>query len=110
MTSKIDKLIDTAKKRLSDDDYDKLTNLIPNADSLMKSAPQDSGLGGMLDGLGGMLGSKAADMGDLASLASGFSKLDMDTNMLKKFVPIVVGYLQEQGGDEVGSLLAKIMK
>lgn len=103
-------LLDLAKKQLSGGDFSKLTNFIPNADSLMKSAPEDSGLGGMLGGLGGMLGGKVGDVGNLASLASGFSKLDMDADMLKKFFPVVVGYLKDQGGGDIGSLLSKFMK
>lgn len=103
-------LLDLAKKQLGGGDFSKITSAIPNADTLMKNAPQESGLGGMLGGLGGMLGGKAGNLGNLAALAGGFSKLDMDSSMIQKFAPIVMEYLKEQGGDEVKGLLAKVMK
>ena len=103
-------LLDLAKKQLGGDDFGKILNVIPNADSLMKNVPQASGLGGMLGGLGGMLGGKAGNLGNLAALAGGFSKLDMDSDMIQKFVPVVMSYLKEQGGSELEGLLKKVMQ
>ncbi len=102
-------LLDLAKKQLAGGDFSKIAGAIPNADTLMKNAPQASGLGDMLGGLGGMLGGKAGNLGNLAALAGGFSKLDMDGDMIKKFLPVVMSYLKEQGGDEVEGILKKIM-
>ena len=103
-------LLDLAKKQLGGGDFSKIAGAIPNADTLIKNAPQASGLGGMLGGLGGMLGGKAGNLGNLAALAGGFSKLDMDSDMIQKFVPVVMDYLKGEGGDEVKALLAKVMK
>lgn len=103
-------LLDLAKKQLGGGDFSKIADAIPNADALMKNAPQASGLGGMLGGLGGMLGGKAGNLESLATLASGFSKLDMDSDMIQKFVPVVMDYLKGEGGDEVKALLARVMK
>ena len=103
-------LLDLAKKQLGGGDFSKITSAIPNADTLMKSAPQESSLGGMLGGLGGMLGGKAGNLGNLAALAGGFSKLDMDSGMLQKFVPVVMSYLKEQGGDEIEGILKNVLK
>lgn len=103
-------LLDLAKKQLGGDDFSKISNAIPNADSLMKNIPQASGLGGVLGGLGGMLGGKAGGLGNMAALAGGFSKLDMDGDMIQKFVPVIMSYLKEQGGDELEGLLKKVMK
>ena len=103
-------LLDLAKKQLGGDDFGKISSVIPNADSLMKNIPQASGLGGMLGGLGGMLGGKAGGLGNLAALAGGFSKLDMDSDMIQKFVPVVMSYLKEQGGSELEGLLKKVMQ
>lgn len=102
-------LLDLAKKQLGGDDFNKIASAIPNADSLMNNIPQASGLGGMLGGLGDMLGGKAGDLGNLAELASGFSALDMDSDMIKKFLPVVMSYLKDNGGDGVEALLGKIM-
>ena len=103
-------LLDLAKKQLGEGDFSKIASAIPNADALMKNIPQASGLGGMLGGLGGMLGDKAGNLGNLAALASGFSKLDMDSDMIQKFLPVVMSYLKEQGGSGVEGILEKVMK
>ncbi len=103
-------LLDLAKKQLAGGDFSKIASAIPNADTLMKNAPEASGLGSMLGGLGGMLGGKAGNLGNLAALAGGFSKLDMDGDMIKKFLPVVMSYLKEQGGDEVEGILKKFLK
>jgi uncharacterized protein VcgC/VcgE DUF2780 len=99
-----------AKKQLGGDDFSKIASAIPNADSLMKNIPQTSGLGGMLGGLGGMLDGKAGNLGNLAALASGFSKLDMDSDMIQKFLPVDMSYFKEQGGSGFDGILEKIMK
>lgn len=103
-------LLDLAKKQLGGDDFSKISSAIPNADSLIKNIPKASGLGGMLGGLGGMLGGKAGGLGNMAALAGGFSKLDMDGDMIKKFVPVIMSYLKEQGGGDLEGILGKVMK
>jgi len=103
-------LLDLAKKKLAGGDFSKILAAIPNGEALMDKAPEASGLGGMLGGLGSMLGDKGGSLGNLAALASGFSALNMDSGMIQKFVPVVMDYLKEQGGDEVKGLLAKVMK
>ncbi|MFT5425735.1 MAG: hypothetical protein ACI9ZT_000667, partial [Gammaproteobacteria bacterium] len=77
---------------------------------LMKNIPKASGLGGMLGGLGGMLGGKAGGLGNMAASASGITKLDMDGDMIKKFVPVIMSYLKEQGGGDLDGILSKVLK
>lgn len=103
-------LLDLAKKQLGGDDFSKVLGAIPNGDSMMKNIPKASGLGGMLGGLGGMLGGKAGNLGNLAALASGFSSLDMDKDMIQKFLPVVMSFLKEQGGGGIEGILEKVMK
>jgi hypothetical protein len=103
-------LLDLAKKQLGGDDFSKISSAIPNADSLMKNIPKASGLGGMLGGLGGMLGGKAGGLGNMAASASGITKLDMDGDMIKKFVPVIMSYLKEQGGGDLDGILSKVLK
>ena len=61
-------------------------------------------LGGVASALGG------SELGNLASLASGFSKLDLDAGMIGKFIPIVLNYLQSQGGDGLVSLVKGVLQ
>lgn len=99
-------LLSMAKDKLSGQEFGQIANAVPGVDSLLAAAP--SGAGG---GLGGMLGKVIGGRaGDLASLAGGFSKLGMDPAMIQKFVPVVMGYLQQQGGAGVGALLQQALK
>ncbi|HAY35762.1 MAG TPA: hypothetical protein DCY57_02075 [Bacteroidetes bacterium] len=43
----------------------------------------------------------AGKLGDLASLASGFKKLDLDSGMASQFMPIIMSFVQSQGGDAI---------
>jgi hypothetical protein len=45
----------------------------------------------------------------VASLASSFQHLGLSTDMVGKFVPVVVGYAETKGGSEVGGILKKVL-
>jgi hypothetical protein len=67
-------------------------------------------LGGIASSLGaGGLGDKMGGLGDLANLASGFSQLGLSTDMVGKFLPIVLSFVQNQGGDSMKGLLEKVL-
>ena len=66
------------------------------------------GVAGMLGGLASSLG--AGKLGDLASLAGGFKELNLDSDMIAKFIPVVMSFFQEQGGDTLKGLLEKVLK
>lgn len=63
-------------------------------------------LGQMASGMGGSMG----QLGTLASLAGGFSKLGLDADMIGKFLPIILSFVQQKGGKDVGDLLEKALK
>ena len=64
------------------------------------------GIGKLASGLGG----GAGQLGNLASLAGGFSNLGMDSGMIGKFIPIILSFAQSKGGDVVKGLLEKVLK
>ena len=67
-------------------------------------------LGGMASSLGaGGLGDQLGGLGDLAGLASGFSQLGLSSDRIGKFVPVVLSFVQNQGGDSMKGLLEKVM-
>jgi hypothetical protein len=66
-------------------------------------------MSGLLGGLASSFGG-SSQLGNLASLAGGFKKLDMDSGLVAQFIPIVLSYVQSQGGDAVRDLLAKALK
>jgi hypothetical protein len=114
-------LFNLAKDKLGAGDFQQLTDKIPGVSDLLGAAPAPSGAasagGGMMGALGGVasslgaggLGDKLGGLGDLAGLASGFSQLGLSSDMIGKFVPVVLSFVQNQGGDSMKGLLEKVM-
>jgi hypothetical protein len=75
---------------------------------LISSAPANGGAAKLVGGLlGAMGGGKAQGLSDLAGLASGFSQLKLDSGMVTKFIPIILEFAKNKGGQEILGLLAK---
>jgi len=114
-------LFNLAKDKLGAGDFQQLTDKIPGMSDLLGSAPTPSAAasagGGMMGALGsvaaslgaGGLGDKLGGLGNLATLASGFSQLGLSSDMLGKFVPVVLSFVQNQGGDGIKGLLEKVL-
>ncbi len=97
------------KEQLSSADFGQVSQAVPGVEGLIKAAPSSGGgLGGLLGGVASAMG--AGNLGSLASLAEGFSKLDLDMGMVGKFMPVVLSYLQNQGGDGLVALVSKVLK
>ncbi len=108
-------ILKLAQDKLGGDEFAQLASVIPGADVLLGSAPsQDSG-GGMMGALGGiaagmMGGGQGAALGSLMSLAGGFSQLGMDGDMVTKFFPIVLSFVQQKGGADIAGILSKALQ
>jgi hypothetical protein len=97
-----------AQDRLGGGEFDKLLGGIPGVKDLLSKAPSSGG--GLGGGLGGMLGGLASkmgggDMAQAAQLLSAFSSLGLNKDTAMKFVPVILQFLQSQGGPE---LVAKV--
>jgi Protein of unknown function VcgC/VcgE (DUF2780) len=101
-----------AKQKLSPDEFTKVAGAVPEMDGLLKAAPQTqtSGLGKALGGTSSMLGGGAAKVGGLASVGDNFSKLGMQPDMVNKFVPTILQYVESNGGATTKSILAAVLK
>ncbi len=114
-------LFDLAKDKLGAGEFQQIAEQIPGVGNLLGAAPEPSTAasagGGMMGALGGAaaalgaggLGDKLGGLGNLAELASGFSKLGLSSDMVGKFVPIVLSFVQSKGGDGVKGLLEKAL-
>ncbi len=114
-------LFNLAKEKLGAGDFQQIADKIPGVSDLLGAAPAPSAAasagGGMMGALGGAaaalgaggLGDKLGGLGDLASLASGFSQLGLSSEMVGKFAPIVLSFVQNQGGDGIKGLLEKVL-
>lgn len=91
-----------AKQRMSEEAFGRLNQAVPGMDGLLAAAPQQStSLGGLAAGaLGGN-----STVGSAVSLISAFQQLDLSQGMVTQFTPIVVDYVKQRGGPELGNLL-----
>ena len=105
-------LFKMAKDSLSETDYGKVADAIPGIGSLIQSAPKPSesasGLSakmtGAQEGLGAL--SKAAEnVNKLATVKDQFSQLGLDSDMVSKFIPVILKYADTKGGETVMNLL-----
>lgn len=98
-------IFNAASQNMSLDDFAKVTNALPEAQSLMKAAPSFDTGSGTLGGLSSMLGKSGGGVSSLAGLTSAFSQLGLGGDMVQKFMPIILDYAQNTGGDVVANLL-----
>lgn len=103
-------LLGYAKQKLSADDFSKVTDAMPETDSLIKAAPKTEGGGGLAGKLGGatsLLGGseKTSSLAGMAGLSESFSSLGLNADMIGQFTPIILEYAKSKGGDVVMSLL-----
>ena len=97
------------KEQLSSGDFSQLADAVPEADSLIDSAPSGGGgMGGLLGSVAGALG--GGELGNLAKLAGGFSDLGLDSGMIGKFIPVVLSFIQDKGGEGLGAIVANVLQ
>jgi hypothetical protein len=102
-------LFGLVKDKLSAGDFAQVAEAVPDVEDLVTAAPEGGGgLGGLLGGVASSLG--GSQLGDLASLAGGFSKLGLDTEMIGKFVPIVLSFLESKGGEGLAQIVRKVLQ
>lgn len=92
-------------------EFAKVAAVVPGIQALTAAAPQPTGAAKVVGGLLGALGgSKVEGLSDLAGLASGFAQLKLDSGMVARFLPIVLEFVKGRGGQEVMSILAKVLQ
>ena len=103
-----------AKQQLGDSDFVQVANVVPGLDELLGAAPQEeTGVMSAIGGLAGALGGGAGTLGKLAGLASlagGFDQLGLKPDMISQFLPIILSFVQNQGGDSIKDLLEGVLK
>jgi hypothetical protein len=75
-------------------------------DSFLKAAPS----GNDNTGLSTFAGSLPGDLGGVASTAASFDKLGLSPDMMGKFAPILLKFVQAKGGSNIASLLSGVLK
>jgi hypothetical protein len=98
-------LFKAAKNKLGSSEFDRMLGSVSGVDSLIQHAPK--GGGGLLGGLASLAGGNAAL---LATIVSGFSKLNMTSDQAQKFVPIILDNLRAKVGPDTISKLEKTLR
>lgn len=102
-------IVKLAKEKLGAD-FSQVSNVIPEANHLVNTAPAEEGksaLGGLLGALAEKVG--LGDLGSLADLAASFQKLGLDMDKLQAFVKTVLAFVESKGGTVVKDLLNKVL-
>lgn len=99
-----------AKENLGVKEFSQIVDCVPNVENLIKSAPEISGTEKALGNLSksAVTGTGAAT--NLVALTNGFSKIGLDSSMVERFVPIVLSFVQEKGGNTTRSILEKLLR
>ncbi len=98
-------IFNLAESKLGADDFSKVADAVPEMDDLKRAAPESTGGGGMLGGLSTALSGGGGTGEGLASLAGSFSKLGLDPAMVEQFTPVILDYVEKNGGAVVKNLL-----
>lgn len=102
-------IFELAKSHLSPTDFTKLSSVVPGMSGMLAAAPALSAMtgggGGMLGAAASMMGGQAGGLGSLAMLGSAFQGLGMNSSMVSQFLPVVMQYVQSQGGPAMMGLL-----
>jgi hypothetical protein len=89
-------ILSLAKERLSSMDFATVSQLIPGADTYMKSAKD--------------LGAVTGPIGDRAGLTNAFSRLGMGSDMVPKFTQILSDFVGKAGGQPASNLVMQAVQ
>ncbi|MGB6299816.1 MAG: DUF2780 domain-containing protein [Rivularia sp. (in: cyanobacteria)] len=108
-------ILKLAQDKLGGGEFAKVASAIPGSDMLLGSAPSQDAGSGMMGALGGMAagmmgGNQGANLGSLMSLAGGFQKLGMSGDMVTKFFPVILNFVQQKGGADAAGILSKALQ
>ena len=102
-------LFKLAKDKMSSDEFSQVAGHVPGLENLVESAPDSGMLGSALSGLASSLSGGETGPGGLAGLVGGFTKLGLDSDMIGKFVPIIMNYLKDKGGESLAGIISNAL-
>lgn len=108
----------TLQDKLNPQDFSSLSAALPGVMELIQKAPNTESGGGLMGALGGLAGAlggggaagQLGQLGQFASLVGGFSKLGLSPDMIGKFLPVIMQYIQSEGGEQMLKIAQKVLK
>ena len=95
-------LFNYAKEGLSSEDFDKVSDAVPDMEGYLDAVPS---LGGSSTGL---LGKATESLVGMPAVTAAFDKLGLSQDMVGMFTPLLVNYVDDKGGEAVSGLLTKV--
>jgi Protein of unknown function VcgC/VcgE (DUF2780) len=92
-----------AQQGMSPSNFGLVSKAVPGMDQLLAAVPA-SGATNLMGGAAGALGG-GSGIGNMIGLANSFQSLGMGSGMMNQFFPVILEYVQNQGGSTVMSLL-----
>ncbi len=98
-----------AKQGMNSADFAKVSTAVPGMNELLAAAPSQAAPSSNMTGLMGMaasaLGGSGSSVGRLTSLAGSFQSLGLNSDMVSRFIPVILQSVQSQGGSATMGLL-----
>jgi hypothetical protein len=98
-------IFNIAKQSLSDNDFSSIAKVVPGIEKMMAAAPEEKENSGFLDSISSIFGSQSDKVGKISKLNNSFQELGLSGDMVGKFMPIVLGYVKDKGGEKLMSTL-----
>lgn len=100
-------IFQVAQQRMQPADFSRLSAAVPGMDRYLAAVPQAAGNGSnnLWNAAGNMMGGPSGNLGSLVALAGTFQSLGMNADMVGRFVPVMLQYVEQQGGQSTMSLL-----
>ncbi len=102
-------IFQAAKARMTEEAFNTVSQSVPGMDSLLAAAKQTDSSTGLPGGLAALAGDQAENLNTAASLAGTFQNLGLSSNMVSQFVPVMVDYVRQNGGEAAASLLSSAL-
>lgn len=101
-------LFDAARSKLGADEFAKMLGGVAGIEDLLGAAPVSAGSGKVLGGLAQRLG--GGNVALFARVMGGFSKLGLNPEQAKRFVPLMVEYLRARIGPDAVAQLERTLR
>jgi len=91
-----------AKAKMAPQAFSNLSQSVPGMSDMLAAAPQVSQ---PLSGVTSMVGGASSTVNTMTSLATSFQQLNLSPSMVNQFIPVVVDYVKNTGGQMTANLL-----
>ena len=99
-------LFNLASDNLGSTKFQEIANVVPGISNMMKDGNISLGGGSGMSSLSSMAGA----LSGMSKVNAIFKKLGLSPQMVQKFIPIILKYVNGKGGSSVSNLLAGALK